>query len=282
MSVRIDSNSRRLPDLAILVRGAGEMATATAWRLHRAGFFRILMTEVDCPLAVRRLVSFCEAVHYASWTVEGVAAARVSHLDELERVWQRRAVGVIVDPDNESRKSLKPDVEVDAILAKKNTGTARDDASLVIGLGPGFYAGRDVHYVVETNRGHDLGRLISNGEASPNTGVPGDIAGKSVERVLRAPSDGIFESHCEIGTMVRVGDSVGEVAGSPVKTGLEGVLRGLIRPGTAVTCGLKIGDVDPRGIPAYCSTISEKARAIAGTVLEALLMEFNTNQDAIR
>jgi len=234
------------------------------------------MTEIDCPLAVRRLVSFCEAVHQGCWTVEGVSALRVSSLDELQRVWEHRSVGIIVDPNNVSRSALKPDAEVDAILAKKSTGTARDDASLVIGLGPGFYAGRDVHYVVETNRGHDLGRLISNGETSPDTGIPGDIAGKSAERVLRAPADGIFASDCEIGTMVRVGDSVGEVAGSSVKVGLEGVLRGLIRPGTAVTRGLKIGDVDPRGIPTYCSTISDKARAIAGTVLEALLMEFNT------
>ena len=276
MSSWVDGRPQRLSHLTILVRGAGEVATATAWRLHRAGFFRILMTEIDYPLAVRRLVSFCEAVHHGCWTVEGVSALRVSSLDELPRVWEHGSVGIIVDPNNVSRSALKPDVEVDAILAKRNTGTARDDASLVIGLGPGFYAGRDVHYVVETNRGHDLGRLISSGETSSDTGIPGDIAGKSAERALRAPTHGIFESDYEIGTMVRVGDSVGKVAGSPVKTGLEGTLRGLIRPGTAVTHGLKIGDVDPRGIPSYCSTISDKARAIAGTVLEALLMKFNT------
>ena len=258
------------------------MATATAWRLHRAGFFRILMTEADPCLAVRRLVSFCEAIHHGAWTVEEVCAEKISAVDELERLWRRHRIGVIVDPDNLSAASVKPDVEVDAILAKRNVGTAKEDAPLVIGLGPGFCAGKDVDVVVETNRGHDLGRLIFVGEASPNTGVPGDIAGKSRERVLRAPTEGIFASEHSIGTMVREDETVGYVAGEPVKAGIGGVLRGLIRPQTPVSKGLKIGDVDPRGVPAYCNTISEKARAIAGTVLEAILMKFNCEPSRLR
>ena len=151
-----------------------------------------------------------------------------------------------------------------------------DDAPLTIGLGPGFCAGSDVHYVVETNRGHNLGRLIFDGYASPNTGTPGDIAGQSTQRVLRAPADGIFKSDLEIGVLVEMDQTVGYVGDTPVKAGLAGVLRGLIRPGTVVTNGLKIGDVDPRGDSSYCYTISEKARAIGGTVLEAIMMTLNT------
>ncbi|MFH1117739.1 MAG: selenium-dependent molybdenum cofactor biosynthesis protein YqeB [Pseudomonadota bacterium] len=267
--------STRPADLTIIIRGAGEMASGVAHRLHRSGFTRLLMTDIDNPLAVRRLVSFCEALHYKTWRVEDLRSARIESPEEAEGLWKERIIPVIVDPDNRSKDVLGPDVVVDAILAKKNLGTTMSDAPLVLGLGPGFCAGKDVHWVVETNRGHNLGRLIFDGEASPNTGVPGDIAGQTSGRVLRAPVEGIFQSDVQIGTQVREGLVVGHVGGHEVRAGVAGVVRGLIRPGTAVVQGIKIGDVDPRSDVSYCSTISEKARAIGGTVLEAILIRFN-------
>jgi xanthine dehydrogenase accessory factor len=266
---------RGLSDIRIIIRGAGDLATGTACRLHRSGFFKLLMTEVEHPLAVRRMVSFCEAIHEGSWTVEGIQSARASSLDEVEDSWMSGIIPVVVDPENAFRIKINPDVVVDAIMAKKNTGTRITDAALVIGLGPGFCAGEDVHYVIETNRGHDLGRLISKGPALPDTGVPGNIGGKTSQRVVRSPADGIFDSSLQIGSFVTKGTVVGNVSGSPVEVTVTGVLRGLIRPGTRVTTDLKIGDVDPRGEPSMCLTISEKAGAIAGAVLEAILMTFN-------
>jgi xanthine dehydrogenase accessory factor len=268
--------SCKLVDTKLIVRGAGEMATGTACRLCRAGFRNLLLTEIEAPLTVRRLVSFSPAVYEGSQTVEGVQAVLIANPEQTEETWRAGLVPVLVDPENESRHVVNPDVVVDAILAKKNLGTSMDDAPLTIGLGPGFCAGSDVHYVVETNRGHNLGRLIFDGYASPNTGTPGDIAGQSTQRVLRAPADGIFKSDLEIGAPVEMDQTVGYVGDTPVKAGLAGVLRGLIRPGTVVTNGLKIGDVDPRGDSSYCYTISEKARAIGGTVLEAIMMTLNT------
>lgn len=252
------------------------MATGTACRLYRSGFSKILMTDISRPLAIRRLVCFSEAVYNGTSTVEGLRAVAVSTIDQVRAAWNDHAIPVIADPQNSSVDLFKPDVVIDAILAKKNLGTTIRDASLVIGLGPGFCAGSDVHFVVETNRGHNLGRLIDDGVPEPDTGTPGDIGGQTSNRVIRAPSDGVFESDYSIGTQVKQGQIVGRVGDDDVSVGLSGVLRGLIRPGIEVQRGLKIGDVDPRGIPAYCTTISEKARAIGGTVLEAILMRFNT------
>jgi xanthine dehydrogenase accessory factor len=265
----------KLCTLKIIIRGAGEMATGTACRLHRAGFYKILMTEVAYPLAVRRLVSFCEAIYDGAAAVEGVQAVAIATPDQAVGLWSERMVPVLIDPKNSTRNAIKPHIIIDAILAKRNLGTSIEDAELVIGMGPGFYAGKDAHYVIETNRGHNLGRLISEGEAEADTGVPGTIGGVGTQRVLRSPTDGIFESDLLIGALVDKGQTVGQVAGKKVTAGIRGVLRGLIRPGTAVTSGLKIGDVDPRQNPSYCDTISEKARAIGGTVLEAILARFN-------
>ena len=267
---------KRLSDLIVIIRGAGEMATGTACRLHRAGMFRLLMTEIPQPLAVRRMVSFSEAVYEQTWVVEGIRAASIRFADESHHLWRKRIVPVIVDPDNISGRFLGPHILVDAILAKQNLGTAMGDADLVIGMGPGFYAGRDVHYAVETNRGHDLGRLIERGEAAPDTGVPGEIAGHTALRVIRSPSAGLFASDLKIGTTVEGGQVVGYVSDSPVESRLGGVLRGLVRSGIFVPEGLKIGDVDPRGDTSYCTRISDKARAIGGTVLEAILTKYNS------
>jgi xanthine dehydrogenase accessory factor len=265
----------KLADLRILIRGAGEMATGCACRLHNSGFARILMTEIERPLAVRRSVSFCEAVYERSWTVESVRAQRIDRLDAADELWEQRVIPILVDPEASCTESLRPHVLIDAILAKKNLGTTLIDAPLVIALGPGFCAGRDAHYVVETNRGHDLARLISEGLASPNTGVPGAIGGHGALRVLRAPSDGVFESELSIGDHVEEGQTIGFVSGEPVKARLTGILRGLIRPGTLVTAHLKIGDIDPRGDASFCVRISEKAGAIAGAVLEAIMRTYN-------
>ncbi|MBI5252140.1 MAG: EF2563 family selenium-dependent molybdenum hydroxylase system protein [Desulfomonile tiedjei] len=267
--------SYSLTDLTIVIRGAGEMATGTAHRLHRAGFHRILMTEISAPLSVRRLVSFSEAVHDGSCIVEGSKAKLVTGIEEVEDLWSQGVIAVIVDPENKSRTKVRPDILVDTILAKKNLGTTIQDATLVVALGPGFDAGRDAHCVVETNRGHNLGRLIFEGPAEPNTGIPGTIAGETARRVLRAPVDGIFDSDSSIADMVETGMTVGYITGKPVKAGLSGVIRGLIRPNTYVNEGLKVGDIDPRGDTSYCCTISEKARAIGGAVLEAIMIRFS-------
>ncbi|MGC8659356.1 MAG: selenium-dependent molybdenum cofactor biosynthesis protein YqeB [Desulfomonilaceae bacterium] len=264
-----------LSDLKIVIRGAGEMATGCACRLYNSGFYRIVMTEIEEPLAVRRAVSLCEAVYEKSWTVEGVQAQLVDKLEQIYELWERKTIPVMVDPPVSCLSDLKSDVLIDAILAKKNTGISMASAPLVIALGPGFLAGKDAHYVIETARGHQLGRLILDGYSIPNTGIPGEIAGQSVLRVLRAPMEGIFLSDLTIGTLVEEGEVVGHVCDEPVTTRLSGVLRGLIRPGIYVTPNLKIGDVDPRGDSSYCTTISEKARAIGGSVLEAILRTYN-------
>jgi xanthine dehydrogenase accessory factor len=270
---------RRRADAAIspvvLVKGAGEMASGIAWRFHMAGLRRICMLDLAQPLCVRRTVSFCTALEAGAAEVEGVRAVRARTRGEIEAAWAAGAIAVVCTDDWARLGGPAPEVVIDAILAKRNTGTAKRDAPLVIALGPGFEAGTDCHLVIETNRGHDLGRLIERGGAAPNTGVPGAIAGYAAERVLRAPAEGTFLSEHRIGDAVRKGDAVGTVAGDPVVAGIDGVLRGLIRAGTAVARGLKVGDVDPRGRQDYCHTISEKARAIAGAALEGVLRHCN-------
>lgn len=264
-----------LTKLVIAVKGAGEMATGLACRLFQANFKHIFMMDIETPVAVRRKVSFCEAIHDGSIIVEGVEAKKISDMDEIPSVWAGNCVPVLVDPGWKAVKAMHPHVVIDAIIAKKNLGTTTLDARLVIGLGPGFEAGKDVHTVIETNRGHNLGRLILNGRPEPNTGVPGNIGGYTIERVLRSPCTGVFTSALTIGTTVRKNDVIGHVDGHPVTAGIDGILRGLIRNNTRVTGQLKIGDIDPRGKADYCNTISEKARAVGGSVLEAILREYN-------
>jgi xanthine dehydrogenase accessory factor len=266
---------RALKDRVIIIKGAGEMATGVACRLFRANFRRILMLETPSPLAVRRRVSFCEAVHEQTVSVEGIEAVVVRDETELRQAWTAGKITVAVDPTGESIGRYRPDLLIDATLAKRNLGISKADAPLVVALGPGFIAGKDCHVVIETNRGHDLGRLITEGMAEPDTGIPGDIAGYTKERVLRAPADGLFTTGKEIGDPVCKGEVIGRVGTAEVAAQIDGVLRGLIRPGSEVKKGLKIGDVDPRGIAGYCDTISEKARSLGGAVLEAILAEFN-------
>jgi xanthine dehydrogenase accessory factor len=264
-----------LSNLKVLIRGGGELATAVACRLAECRF-RIVMTETGRPEAVRRRVAFCEAVYEGGKKVEGKTARLISAPSEVFDAWARGDMAVIVDPGAQVKETVKPDVVIDAIIAKRNTGTRITDAPLVIGLGIGFTAGRDVHAVIETNRGHNLGRVIREGEAEADTGHPGVIAGYGKERVFRAPRDGVFHTLKEIGDMVSPGDAVAEVDGEPVKVVIPGIIRGLLRDGTPVTRGMKAGDVDPRGKAEYCDTVSDKGRAIAGGVLEAILNFYNT------
>lgn len=263
-----------LQDIVIGIKGAGEMASAVAWRLYMANFRNLFMMETRAPLAVRRRVSFCEAVYDGIQTVEDVTGVRVENTDQVQAAWQTRQIPVLIDPRWTMISRLEPDVVIDAILAKKNLGTSTGEARLVIGLGPGFSAGNDVHLVIETNRGHSLGRIITRGPAAPNTGAPANIGGYTRERILRAPAAGQFVSSGDIGDLVTAGEIVGAVGKATVRAEINGILRGLIRTGTDVSEGLKIGDIDPRGDKTDCLTISDKARAIGGSVLEAVLRTF--------
>jgi xanthine dehydrogenase accessory factor len=237
--------------------------------------FSVVMTEVARPLAVRRRVAFCEAVWDGTAAVEGVLAQRIETPVEAEAVLARGEIPVLVDPDLERLGELNADVLVDATLAKRNLGVSMDLAPLVIGVGPGFCAGETVHMVVETKRGHNLGRVITDGEAYPDTGVPGVIGGYASERVLRAPADGVFEAVVRLGDLISAGREVARVSGEPLRTEIDGVVRGLIRSGITVRKGLKVGDVDPRGDVSFVDTISDKGRAVAGGVLEAVLRVYN-------
>ena len=260
--------------LIVLIKGAGELASGVAHKLNQC-HFRVCLTEILQPRAVRRGIAFCEAVYEGEKEVEGVVAKLISSPDEVFQVWQEDKLPLLVDPETKVKDILNPNVLVDAIIAKKNLGTKISDASLVIGLGIGFQAGKDVHAVIETNRGHNLARVILQGEAEPNTGIPGVIAGVSAERVFRAPKAGRFSTNKKIGDYIQAGDVVALVDGAPVKALVGGVIRGLLRDGTEVHKGMKAGDVDLRGIKENCYTISDKSRAIAGGVLEAILYHFN-------
>ncbi len=263
----------------MLIKGAGEMASAIAWRLYMANVRPIVMLDLENPLAVRRKVSFCPALETGRAVVEGVEAHAARDWKGIEAAWAAGKIAVVLVDDWQriegAAPDVVPDVVIDAILAKRNLGTRKNDAPLVIALGPGFEAGTDAHLVVETNRGHDLGRIIETGSAEANTGVPGAIAGHAKERVLRAPAAGVFAAELEIGDPVRKGDVVGHVAGHAVTAETAGVLRGLIRSGTEVSDGLKLGDIDPRGKPEYCATISDKARTLSGSVLECVMRRHN-------
>lgn len=263
-----------LSGLRVLIRGAGEMASGVAYRLANAGF-HVLMTEISRPLAVRRAVSFCEAVYDGSKIVEGRTARLIQSPEEAEGLWARAELPVIVDPHMTCRAAIRPMVIVDALVAKRNTGLSKGMAPLTIGLGPGFHAPDQVDMAIETNRGHNLGRLITLGSPEPNTGVPGNIAGYTSQRVLRSPAAGVFETDLDLGDRVRAGQVVARVSGQAVDAKVDGILRGLLRPGAEVGAGTKVGDVDPRGQIEYLHTISEKARALGGSVLEGILAAFN-------
>jgi xanthine dehydrogenase accessory factor len=271
----VKKSSIPIKDLVVAIKGAGEMATGLACRLFKANIKHIFMMDIEKPMAVRRQVSFCEAIHDGTITVEGVTARKAENKYNIQFAWQDNEIPIIVDPLWISINAIQPHVVIDAIIAKKNLGTSCAEAPLVIGLGPGFEAGNDVHLVIETNRGHNLGRVISHGPAEANTGLPGNINGYNKERVLRAPCAGVFTSDLSIGAVVSENDIIGHVDETPVKAQINGMVRGLIRNQTLVKSDLKIGDIDPRSKKEYCPTVSEKARAIGGSILEAILNEYN-------
>lgn len=260
------------PPARIVVRGGGEMGSGTAWRLFHAGYHAII-TETDAPTAIRRWVCFSEAVYEGRKEVEGVTAVRCADAAKTDIALRDGFIPVVAAPELSQILPYRPDVIVDAILAKRGATTPRGSAARVIGLGPGFVAGGDVDCVVETNRGANLGRCIWQGSAEPNSGVPGLLGGETRKRVLRAPCDGTIEPLYEIGQTVRVGDIIARIGATPVISQLDGIVRGMMREGTNVTAGTKIGDVDPRTDIAICRRISDKSLAIAGGALEALLSD---------
>ena len=256
----------------ILVRGGGDLATGVIHRLHSAGF-PVLVLEIPQPAAIRRQVSVSEAVYQGTATVEGMTARLIPDLSHLSQTLEAGEVPLLIDPEGACIPRLKPAVVVDAILAKRNLGTRRDMAPLTIALGPGFTAGEDVDFVIETMRGHNLGRILTEGPAQPNTGVPGLVGGVSGERVIHAEHTGVLRGRRVIGDLVEQGEPIAVISNEagefPVPASISGLLRGLIQDGFPVTKGLKIADIDPRtGEQKNCFTISDKARCIAGSVLE--------------
>jgi xanthine dehydrogenase accessory factor len=262
----------------VIIKGAGDLASGIALRLRHAGF-SIVMTEIASPMAVRRTVSFSEAVYKGRAAVEDITAVLARDEKEAQEILNAGNIAVLVDPPAHCIKRLSPACVIDAIMAKKNIGASISDAPVVIGVGPGFTAGEDCHAVIETQRGHSLGRVITKGSALPNTGVPGNIGGYTAERLLRAPVDGIFEACAEIGDMIKKGEragfvrpsAAGNAAMAPVRAEIDGVLRGILPSGITVHSGMKVGDIDPRCAVSHCFTVSDKALAVAGGALEALL-----------
>jgi len=256
-----------------LVLGGGDLGSGVALRLHRAGI-KVIISELEQPLAVRRLVSFASAIYTGETSVEGVMGRRVNDPTDTLRVLQvlsKGAVPVLVDPQSQAVQALHPMVVIDARMTKRQAELIRTPVKLIIGLGPGFTAGENCHAAVETNRGHMLGRVLWKGEPEADTGIPDAVSERRAERVLRAPRDGTLEAQAEIGDHIQPGQTIAQVGGQPVSAPFKGVLRGLLFPGVMVASGMKIGDLDPRDDPRYCTLVSDKSLAIAGGVLEAIL-----------
>ena len=257
----------------VLIRGAGDLATGVAARLHRVGFYLIL-TEVPQPRAVRRLVALAEAVYAKEFQIEDLHGCLVENAQGAIKALASGKLPILVDPEASIREEFDLIAMVDARMRKCPPEMGMEAASLVIGLGPGFTTGVDCHAVIETNRGHNLGRVIEEGEAEPDSGIPGEIRGYTWERVLRAPGSGRLLANKKIGDPVKKGEQVARVEGAVIEAGIDGVLRGILRDGFSVHQGMKVGDIDPRGTRAHCFTISDKARAVGGGVLEAILMGY--------
>ena len=266
-------------NVLVAVKGAGDLATGVLHRLKRAGF-AVMATELAHPTVLRRTVAFAEAIALGQMTVEGIIAQRANSIVDIRVILENNFVPIIVDPDGIALKKMQPDVLVEATLSKYNSGINMNDAPIVIALGPGYEAGIDTHAVIETNRGHNLGRVYLKGSAEPNTGVPGTIGGYAGERLLRAPNAGRLYGKYQIGDQIHEGDVVAIVQSgegtAPITAAIPGILRGLVRDELAVSIGMKVGDIDPRAIREHCFTISDKSRAIGGGVLEAILYFMNT------
>lgn len=258
----------------VIIKSGGDLATAVAHKLFRVGF-PVIITELENPMMVRRTVSFANCTYEKEWTVEGVTAVLADSTEDVKKILKEGKIPVVIDPNCNISKELKPTIIVDGILAKRNCGTQITDAPIVIGLGPGFTANVDVHAVIETQRGHELGKIIYEGKAIPNTGIPGNIMGHTSQRVLRSPCSGIIKNYVDIGSYVEAEQAICSVDGSLVTAEIKGIVRGLIHDGLFVKNNEKLGDIDPRGEKKYCYIISEKGRNIAGGVLEAILIALN-------
>ena len=256
-------------DDLVVIRGGGDLATGTAWRLFRCGF-KVVILEIGTPTVIRRTVAFARAMFEDVAEVEGVKAVKAASISDVYKILENGHIPVLKDAGGMSIKTLNPTTVIDAILAKRNLGTVKNMAPIVIGLGPGFTAGEDVDVVIETNRGHSLGRVILNGKSQDNTGIPGEIHGASHDRVIRAPAKGNFESLVAIGSEVKKGDTLARIGAENIKAPISGMVRGLLYDGIPVMNGMKIGDIDPGGTNVSCTSISDKALAVAGGVLEAI------------
>ncbi|WP_370773287.1 selenium-dependent molybdenum cofactor biosynthesis protein YqeB [Clostridium sp.] len=256
--------------MIVLIKGAGDLATGIAYRLKKSGF-DIVMTEINNPTTVRRTVAFSQAVFDNEIEIEGIKGIKVNNIDEIYIEISKGNIPIIIDEKANIIKELNPNVVVDAIIAKKNLGTSINDAPIVIGVGPGFEAKKDCHLVVETKRGHYLGKVIEEGSAIPNTGIPGDIGGYTKERIIRASGEGKIKPVARIGDYVKKGDVVAYIDGVEVLAEIDGIIRGMLQDGIEVFKGMKSGDIDPRCEKNHCFTISDKARSIGGGVLEGIL-----------
>lgn len=270
----INNGSTGLRDVLVAVKGAGDLATGVIHRLKRAGF-AVMATELPRPTVLRRTVAFAEAVTSGQMTVEGITACRVDSIADVRMALANGFVPIVVDPNGITLRQMQPRVLVEATLSKHNSGITMNDAPIVIALGPGYEAGKDAHAVIETNRGHNLGRVYLQGSAEPNTGIPGTIGGYASERLLRAPCTGRLYGVRQIGDQVQAGEVVAIVKSNegdtPISAAISGILRGLVHDDLVVSTGMKVGDIDPRAVREHCFTISDKSRAIGGGVLEAVL-----------
>lgn len=264
----------KLTELVVLIKGGGEVASGVAHRLFRA-HFKVCLTEISHPSAVTRGVTFTEAVYDGEKEIEGVVAELVKFPSEIPGVWEKNKLPIIIDPEVKTRDILRPSILIDAIMAKRNLGTKITDSTLVIGLGPGFQAGKDVHVVVETNNSESLGKVIFEGEAEKDSGIPIPIMGLTFERVLHSPEGGLFLANKDIGGVVTAGEVVAKIGKQDIKAPIGGVIRALMRSGIRVEKGVKLGEIDPTGNIEYCYAVRAKMRAIAGGVLEAILTRFN-------
>lgn len=256
--------------MIVLIKGAGDLATGIAYRLKKSGF-DIVMTEIDNPTTVRRTVAFSQAIFDNEIEIEGIKGIKVNNINEIHKEIKKGNIPIIIDKEANIIKKLKPKVVVDAIIAKKNLRTSINDAPIVIGVGPGFEAKKDCHLVIETKRGHYLGKVIEEGSAIPNTGIPGNIGGYTKERIIRASSNGKIRPVVKIGDYVKKGEVIAYIDGVEVVAEIDGIVRGMLQEEIEVFKGMKSGDIDPRCEKDHCFTISDKARSIGGGVLEAIM-----------
>ena len=265
--------------MKVVIRGGGDLATGVAEVLYQSGF-KILILDIEKPSSIRRSVCFSEAIYDGVTKVENIICKKVENENEIEKCWSEKIIPIMVDEKGEIIKKIKPDVVVDSIIAKKNLGTTKEMAPITVALGDGFEAGKDVDIVIETMRGHNLGRIITSGRAMKNTGIPGEIKGVSKDRVIYSKANGIFSSVKKIGDTVQKDEIIGYVGDVEIRGKISGVLRGIIREGYEVTENMKIGDIDPRiEEKNNCFTISDKARSLGGAVLRAIMFRLKEERE---